>query len=128
MILLDSSFFIALANRKDRWHGRAREVAEGLPDSGVVTELIVAETVTSIGALGGGKAGMEVYRAITDNFEVVFVDERLLENAMEVYLRYDGTLSVADAASVAIMLERGIKQIVSFDADFDKVKEISRIH
>ncbi len=128
MIFVDSSFFIALANSRDRWHGRAEEIARGLPEGKLVTELVIAESVTSIGALGGGKAGTEVYEAITENCEVVFVGERLLMDSMEVYLKCDGTLSVADAASVAIMCERGIKEIVSFDADFDKVKEISRIH
>jgi len=53
---------------------------------------------------------------------VVFVDERLLALSTEVCLKYDGTLSLADAASVAVMCERGIKEIVSLDADF-----ISRI-
>lgn len=128
MIFVDSSFFIALANSRDRWHGRAEELARSLPDGKMVTELVIAESVTSIGALGGGKAGMEVHEAITQNCEVVFVDKRLLTDSMEVYLRYDGTLSVADAASVTIMRERGVKEIVSFDADFDKVTEISRIH
>lgn len=127
MIFVDSSFFIALASSRDRWHGRAKELAKSLPDGTLVTELVIAESVTSIGALGGGKAGMEVYEAITQNCEVVFVDERLLTDSMEVYLKYDGTLSVADAASVTIMRERGVKEIVSFDADFDKVTEISRI-
>lgn len=128
MIFVDSSFFIALANSRDRWHGRAEKLARGLPEGKVVTELVMAESVTSIGALGGGKAGMEVYETITENCQVVFVNERLLMDSMDVYLKYDGTLSVADAASVAVMRERGIKEIVSFDADFDKVAEISRIH
>ena len=125
---MDSSFFIALATSRDRWHVRAEELAKSLPDGRLVTELVIAESVTSIGAMGGGKVGMEVYEAITQNCEVVFVDARLLTESMEVYLKYDGNLSVADAASVALMRERGVKKIVSFDADFDKVTEISRIH
>jgi len=127
LIFVDSSFFIALANSRDRWHGRAEELARSLTEAKLVTELVIAESVTCIGALGGGKAGTEVYEAITENCEVVFVDKRLLTDCMEVYLKYDGTLSLADAASIAIMRERGIKEIVSFDADFDRVKGISRI-
>lgn len=127
MIFVDSSFFIALAHKKDRWHLRAVELAGKLPDEKLVTELIISESATTIGALGGGKAGVSVYEYIIGNCEVVFIDRELLEGAIPTYLRYDGTLSVADAVSVEIMRRRGIKKIVSFDRDFDKVEGISRI-
>jgi predicted nucleic acid-binding protein len=41
---------------------------------------------------------------------------------------YDGSISLADAASVEIMKKHGIKRILSFDRDFDKIPEIDRIH
>jgi len=47
---------------------------------------------------------------------------------MEIFLKYDGTLSFADSVSVQIMKELKIEKIVSFDSDFDKVKEIIRIY
>ena len=47
---------------------------------------------------------------------------------MALHLQYDGTLSVADCASVALMSRDGIGEIVSFDSDFDKVRGIRRIH
>ncbi|MCK4454942.1 MAG: type II toxin-antitoxin system VapC family toxin [Thermoplasmata archaeon] len=52
----------------------------------------------------------------------------LLDEAMALHLQYDGTLSVADCASVALMSRKGIGGIVSFDSDFDKVRGIRRIH
>ena len=39
----------------------------------------------------------------------------------------DGILSVADSVSVALMTRDGIRQIVSFDGDFEKIKQIQRI-
>jgi predicted nucleic acid-binding protein len=47
---------------------------------------------------------------------------------MEIFLKYGGKLSVADSVSIAIMKRRGIKKIISFDSDFDRVKGISRIY
>jgi predicted nucleic acid-binding protein len=47
---------------------------------------------------------------------------------MRVFLRYDGTLLVFDAVSVFIMERKHIDRILSFDADFDKVEGIVRIH
>ncbi|KYC48593.1 MAG: hypothetical protein AMQ74_01588 [Candidatus Methanofastidiosum methylothiophilum] len=42
-------------------------------------------------------------------------------------LNYDGTLSFADSVSIEIMRNLKIDEIVSFDSDFDKVDEITRI-
>jgi predicted nucleic acid-binding protein len=46
---------------------------------------------------------------------------------MKIYLKYDGSLSLADSLSLQIMNEQNIREIVSFDIDFDKVKEIQKI-
>ena len=127
LIFIDSSFFIAVAHKKDRWYRRAAELARELPKQKLVTELVIGESVTAIGSIGGGKAGVEVYEYIIGNCDVVFTDRELLDAAIPIYLKYDGTLAVADAISVEIMRRRGIKKIVSFDADFDKVSRISRI-
>jgi len=128
LIFVDSSYFIAVAHEKDRWHRRAVELVGELSDEKLVSELVVEESVTAVGAIGGGKAGVNLYEYIVGNCEIVFTDRELLENAIQVYLKYDGTLSVADAVSVEVMRKHGIKKIVSFDADFDKVTGVSRIH
>jgi predicted nucleic acid-binding protein len=65
---------------------------------------------------------------LVNNFQVIYVDEELLKQSMEIYLKYDGTLSVAGAVSLEIMRRRGIKKIVSFGADLDKVAGIARVH
>lgn len=127
MILADSSYFIAIADKKDQWHKRAKELSKNVDDELVVTDLIISESVTAVGARGGGKAGRAVYEYISDNCEVAFVTMDVLEKAMEIFLKYDGTLSVADAVSVYVMDSRNIKSILSFDSDFDKVKNITRL-
>ncbi|GBE55520.1 hypothetical protein BMS3Bbin15_01696 [archaeon BMS3Bbin15] len=45
---------------------------------------------------------------------------------MNIFLKYDGTLSVADATTIFVMNLQNIKSILSFDNDFDKVKNIAR--
>jgi predicted nucleic acid-binding protein len=127
LILADSSYFIALADQKDQWHERARELSNKANNDLVVTDLILSESVTAVGARGRGKAGMALYEYIVDNCEVVYVTKDVLEGAMDVYLKYDGTLSVADAVSVLVMDSRYIKRILSFDSDFDKVENITRL-
>ncbi len=125
-MIADSSYFVALADSKDGWHKQALGLK--VPRELVVTDLIVAESVTIVGERGGGKAGRTLYEYFVDECDVVFVDKDLLDEAMVLHLQYDGTLSVADCASVALMSRKGIGEIVSFDSDFDKVRGIRRIH
>ena len=47
---------------------------------------------------------------------------------MPIYVKYNGKLSFPDALSVRIMLDLHIREISSFDTDFDTVEGITRIH
>ncbi len=129
MIFGDSSFFIALVDRKDQWHRAAKALLPVLADETfLISDLIIAESVTIIGRRSGGKAGEQLYHYFMDNCERVGTDEKMLNGSMQVFLRYDGTLSVSDSLSVFIMKREKINRIISFDADFDKVGGIVRLH
>ncbi len=52
-MIADSSYFVALADSKDRWHEQALGLK--VPRELLVTDLIVAESVTIVGDRGGRK-------------------------------------------------------------------------
>jgi predicted nucleic acid-binding protein len=128
MIFVDSSYFIAIAREKDRWHNNALKLVEKTNDSMMISDFIISESVTLVGSLEGGKAGKILYEYFIDNCKIYFIDEEILSKAIGSFLKYDGSLSLADAASIEVMKKHGIKKILSFDSDFDKIKEIDRIH
>ncbi|MBI4415952.1 MAG: type II toxin-antitoxin system VapC family toxin [Euryarchaeota archaeon] len=128
MIFVDSSYFIAMANREDRWHGGAKRLTPRLEREDLVTsDLVLAEAVTGVGALLGGKAGKETYDVIVDNCSIEVASPERCGSAITMYLHYDGTLSFADAVSLVVMQEFGAQRIASFDADFDRVRGIERL-
>ncbi|OGS49651.1 MAG: hypothetical protein A3K65_06795 [Euryarchaeota archaeon RBG_16_68_12] len=127
MIVGDSSYFVALANRKDRWHRDAVRVSKSIRDRVLVTDMTVAEAVTIVGSRVGAKAGMALFQYFLDDCEVRFADLELTRRAMAAWLRYDGRLSVPDAISLEVMSQRGISRILSFDSDFDRVRGIERL-
>ena len=128
MLAADSSYFVALADSDDKWHKDALRLKAKLPRAFLVSDLVVAESVTIIGARGGGKAAQTLYEYFVDECDVQFVDEDVLAEAMALHLQFDGTLSVSDCVSVALMSREGIGELVSFDSDFDKLRGIRRIH
>jgi len=128
MIFIDSSFFIAYFNENDKWHKKSLKVANLINHrEKIISNLIISETVTTIGSLFKGKAGDIAYNHLIKNYNVIYDNRNKSQDAMKIYLHYDGNLSFADSLSVQIMDEMNIKEIASFDSDFDKVNGIQRI-
>jgi predicted nucleic acid-binding protein len=130
LIFVDTSYFVALLDQGDKWHDRAKELSKQVGSEELMTSgLVISECVTVIGSRGGGRVARSLYDSILDNCRIVFLTKDLLLDAMEVFLEYDGRVSVTDSASVALMRAHGIENIVSFseDSDFDKIDGIIRI-
>jgi len=55
---------LILADQKDQRHERAKGLSKKADNEVVVTDFILSESVTAVGARGGGKAGLAVYEYI----------------------------------------------------------------
>ena len=129
MIFVDSSYFIAIVDKRDQWHKKALKLSDNFKNkSVVVSSFIISEVITEIGKRSGGKAGYNLYNYFEDSCDIVHIDKDRLAESMKVFLKYDGTLSLADASSIVVMDMLRIKEIVSFDSDFDKVSHVCRIY
>ena len=129
MIFLDSSFLTAYFNKNDQCHEKSLKVANLIKSrEKVISNLIISETVTNIGSLLKGKAGNIVYNHLIKNYTIFYDNKNRTNNAMKIFLKYDGVFSLADSLSLQIMKENNIIEIASFDRDFDKVKGIIRVH
>ena len=128
MIYVDASFIIALVIEKDQWHQRALELLPKLKsEDKFITEAMIIESLNLIGSCLGGKVGYSIFKYIADNF-TIYKSETLIEESMHFFLKYDGTLSLADCTAIHTMKELGITEILSFDDDFDKVDGIVRVY
>ncbi len=125
MIFVDSSYFIARIKTDDRWHNEALNLK--ITDPLLISELIMSESITMVGAFNGGKAGKILYEFFLDNCRIEYLDEEMMEKSMDTFLKYNGTISLADSASIEIMKKHDVKKIISFDSDFDKIKGIERV-
>ncbi len=129
MIFLDSSFIIALADEGDQYHDDAVRVFSKLDNHRVISELVIAESVSAVGSRLGVKAGRMVFENLLydSSTKTHFGNRRLYERAMTIFAKYGGRLSFADSVSVRLMYDQKIREIVSFDSDFDSVEDVARI-
>lgn len=128
MILVDSSVFIALGDRKDQWHEAATALLPRMKEETIiVSDLIIAEVLTVIGKRCGGKPVEQFYHYFLDSCDILPLDEAARDGAVRVSIRFDGRLSLSDSLSIWMMEKNGISCIISFDSDFDRVGTITRI-
>jgi len=127
-VFADASFWVAIADSRDQWHNRAKKVIDQVVPGTRLLDLAASEALTIVGSRKGGKPARELYQVFLDSCAMIFLDDELLDLAMERHLRHDGALSVADCATVEAMVRFDDRTILSFDADFDSIKGFERIH
>ena len=69
---------------------------------------------------------IEKFLLYAPNVEIYEVDKKNCLKALKT--AEEEKIGLSDAIAYIIMLENNIKEIYSFDKDFDKLKEIKRIH
>ena len=91
LIFVDSSWIIALADEDDENHRRA-ESLPNLEADQMISDLVLSESVTWVGAHLGYKSAREVFDNLYRNpaVKVVFVNKRLAERSFQTYAKYGG--------------------------------------
>ncbi|MFH0817336.1 MAG: PIN domain-containing protein [Candidatus Micrarchaeota archaeon] len=126
-MILDSSVFIAAANKSDENFKLANELllmAERA--SAKTTDHVLEEVVTYLCKKAGSDIAYKTGIGILGSFELVYFSEDNLREALELVKKYR-RLSLCDALSVVAASEMRDKAICSFDSDFDFVKGIKRV-
>jgi len=77
---------------------------------------------------GNLEVAMIFYKYIRENYKIIDATLKLCDKSLEKFVEYHGTLSPADVLALEVMENKKIDKIVSFDSDFDKVSDITRIH
>lgn len=123
-VFVDASAWIAVSDRRDRYHGEAKKAYQlllGDRQTLVTTNLVVAEAYIVIRRTGGHAQAMRFLQSIRGSARLLKVySEAQLESIAEEILRNygDQDFSFADAVSFAVMQARGITQAFTFDNHF----------
>ena len=118
---VDTGFWVALVNRDDDFHVRARVLNARLRGSFVTTEAILLEIGDTFSRLRWRELGRALLREIRagGRYDVVPLTSSLLDRAMELYdSRADKEWGLTDCVSFVVMEERGITEALAADQHF----------
>ncbi len=125
MIFVDTSAWLALADRHDRNHAEAREfgrrLARGEFGRQVTTNYIMVETVTLARRRLGLETAMRLARTVAASGQVTtcWIEPVHHTEAMDLMGRHPDKLwSVADCTSFVVMRALAISSAFTFDRDF----------
>ena len=130
--LVDSNVLIGAFNPKDEFHKPAArilsQIEQGKVDKPIITDYILDEVLTFVRRRLGFDKSLEVLESFlsSDTLGIEKVDEREFQAGIIIFEK-NRRLSFTDAVSVAVMDSRDIRQIISFDKDFDSVRGIERL-
>jgi uncharacterized protein len=88
---------------------------------------VLQEILYRYGSIGMRNFGIKLAENVIELFShILQIDEKDIYLAVSIMKNYENLLS-RDAVIIANMLNKGIRNIISVDKDFDRIREISRI-
>lgn len=129
--MIDSTVLIAHAYTRDENYEKALELLPPFTKEKRrhITDYCILETTNFLLRKSGFKDARKALETLTNakQIEVIYNDELSFRTTRKIFEEHPG-LSFVDANMVFHMQRLNLKEILSFDTGFDKVKEIKRVH
>lgn len=126
-IFIDTSAFVALANRDDLNHQIAKELflnSIKKNERFITTNYVISETITLIRFQAGFDKACEFGRKFrnTKLIDVYWIDRILDDKIWGIFLKYkDKDFSYIDCSSFTVMKNNNIQYAFTFDKHFEQI-------
>lgn len=132
MILLDSSFVIAFYSELDNNHKQARELMKRIAAKEYgdlfISDYVIDEVSTVIMKRLGVKTVTRICKELLNAAYLVNIDDDMFYKTFDIFQKQRGTtLSFTDCSNIAIIEEKGIRNLAAFDSDFKHFARISTV-
>ena len=125
-VFVDTSAWLALVNKSDTIHQKARKVRDDLLKDNiefVVTNYVMVEIANALCRVPYRETAVKLINFIemTANIKIVEIDKRIFKEAWRVYSTYlDKDWSLTDCTSFEVMRERRITEAFTTDKHFEQ--------
>ena len=116
MILTDTGYWVALGNKKDRWHQHTIDVSQTIQDELVITWPVITETCHLLGMRLGSHAQQKFLEQVKQVTQLFNLKRDHLERCQILMIKYAKLpMDLADASLVIAAEELDSGKILSTD-------------
>ena len=122
-LFVDTSFVVALVNRRDQYHEQAVELSIAFESHPVITtDAILLEVGNALARNFKAEAVVTIEGFLSsDEAKIVAVDAALFRKGFDLYKSYqDKTWGLIDCISFVVMREHGITDALTTDGHFEQ--------
>jgi predicted nucleic acid-binding protein len=130
--LVDADVVFAFRSARDQYHEPSTEIVEAMDRGdlprGLVTNYTLPEILNPIAKLAGGDAAVETLDFLLESagLRLRHLAQEDFSRGQAVFRRHDD-LEITDAILVAYMRRTETDVIYSFDDDFDRFEDVTRL-
>lgn len=130
--LIDSNVVYGFRMPRDQWHDPATRIVRSIDDGelprGRVTNAALSEILSPIQKRAGHDPAVETLEFLerSAGFRVHYLSSSDFVRGRELF-RQSAGVELSDAMTVAHMRRTGVKYVYSFDDDFDRFDDITRL-
>ena len=125
-IFIDTSAWLALVNKSDKFHEMAKSVRNNLIKQNIkfiLTDYIIAEIGNCLSRIPFRETAIKLIDSIkeSENIEIIKIDEKIFDKAWDLYSsRKDKEWGFTDCTSFIVMKEKNIIKAFSTDHHFEQ--------
>lgn len=131
-VVIDSNVLFAFRSRRDQWHEPATAIVNGLDRGELpraqVTNYTLPEILNPILKAAGTERARETLEFLTRSggFRIRHLAQEDFNRGQALFRREEN-IELTDTITVAYMRRIGLEYVYSFDDDFDRFDEITRL-
>lgn len=129
MIFIDSSYIIALMNKKAKKHKQAKQINELIKNEyTTINSTVLIEILNNLSKKRYEVLRDDIINILYNMNEIVYLTPQDYDKALQICKYYNFAINYADCTILKTMFDYNINTIVSFDRDFDKINGINRFY
>ncbi len=123
-IFFDSNYYIGLVNDQDSNYKKSIVLSNRLKNKfykPVISNFVFLEVVTVVSQRVGRKTSITTGETLKNKAKIVKINDELEQKTWELFKQIkDKDVSFVDSSTLVVLKEKKIKQLVTFDHQFEK--------
>lgn len=132
MLFFDSSFILALFNKNDKNHENVEKLLKFNPSifnqKKAINNIVLMEVLNKLKKSYYKPIREDIINFMMSMNEIFYVEKKDYEHAIALMEQYKYDVNYSDCLIILTMYNHNLDTIVSFDDDFNHIRNIKRIY